>query len=90
MKTIYIILALTIAIQTVSGQDRIAENVSFKSGDETITGILVKPNSGSFKKGVTCLSIAIVKYCVGNLGAFLVNGCSADALQTIAWYFLSM
>ena len=46
MKTIYIILVLTFAIQIVSGQDRIAENVSFKSGDETITGILVKPNSG--------------------------------------------
>lgn len=46
MKTIYSILALTLAIQIVSGQNRIAEKVSFKSGDETITGILVKPNSG--------------------------------------------
>ena len=47
MKTIYIILALTLAIQFVSGQNRITEKVSFKSGDETITGILVKPNSGN-------------------------------------------
>ena len=46
MKTIYIILVLTLAIQIVSGQNRIAEKVSFKSGEETITGILVKPNSG--------------------------------------------
>ena len=47
MKTIYIILAMILAIQSVSGQNRIAEKVSFKSGEETITGILVKPNSGN-------------------------------------------
>ena len=46
MKTIYIILAMTLAVQGVNGQNRIAEKVSFKSGEETITGILVKPNSG--------------------------------------------
>ena len=46
MKTIYIILAMILAVQSVNGQNRIAEKVSFKSGEETITGILVKPNSG--------------------------------------------
>ena len=46
MKNIYIITVLALAIQFVSGQNRIAEKVSFKSGEETITGILVKPNSG--------------------------------------------
>ena len=46
MKTIYIILAMILAVQGVNGQNRIAEKVSFKSGEETITGILVKPNSG--------------------------------------------
>jgi len=47
MKNIYIITVLLIAIQLVSGQNRIAEKVSFKSGEETISGILVKPNSGN-------------------------------------------
>jgi dienelactone hydrolase len=46
MKNIYLITVLTLAIQFVSAHNRIAEKVSFKSGDETITGILVKPNSG--------------------------------------------
>ena len=46
MKNIYIITVLALAIQFVSGQNRTAEKVSFKSGEETITGILVKPNSG--------------------------------------------
>lgn len=46
MKTIYIILAWTLAVQLTSGQNRMAEKVSFKSGDETITGILVSPRSG--------------------------------------------
>ena len=45
MKNIVIITVLVLTIQLVSGQIRIAENVSFKSGEETITGILVKPNS---------------------------------------------
>ena len=47
MKTIYIILAMILAVQSVNGQNRIAEKVYFKSGEETITGILVKPNSGN-------------------------------------------
>lgn len=47
MKKIYIILTLSLTIQFVNGQHRIAEKVSFKSGNETITGILVKPNSGN-------------------------------------------
>jgi len=46
MKNIYVILVLAFGIQLVSGQNRIAEKVSFKSGEETISGILVKPNSG--------------------------------------------
>jgi dienelactone hydrolase len=46
MKNIYIIMVLALAIQLVSAQNRIAEKVSFKSGEETISGILVKPNSG--------------------------------------------
>jgi len=47
MKNIFIMTVLALAIQFVSGQNRIAEKVSFKSGEETITGILVKPNSGN-------------------------------------------
>ena len=47
MKKIYIILTLSLTIQFVNAQHRIAEKVSFKSGNETITGILVKPNSGN-------------------------------------------
>ena len=45
MKNIDITLVFILIIQIVSAQNRIAENVSFKSGEETITGILVKPNS---------------------------------------------
>jgi len=45
MKAIYTTLILIFVIQMVTGQNRIAENVSFKSGEETITGIFVKPNS---------------------------------------------
>ena len=37
---------MILAVQSVNGQNRIAEKVYFKSGEETITGILVKPNSG--------------------------------------------
>ena len=37
---------MILTVQSVNGQNRIAEKVSFKSGEETITGILVKPNSG--------------------------------------------
>lgn len=46
MRCIYTIMVLAIACQLVNGQNRIAKKVSFKSGEETITGILVKPNSG--------------------------------------------
>jgi len=46
MKNVYIIMVLALAIQIVSGQNRIAKKVTFKSGEETITGILVKPNTG--------------------------------------------
>ena len=46
MKNIYIILVLVFTTQLVSSQNRIAEKVSFKSGEETISGILVKPNAG--------------------------------------------
>ena len=46
MKTIYTILALILAVHFANSQNRIAEKVSFQSGDETITGILVKPNAG--------------------------------------------
>ena len=34
------------AVQFTNGQNRIAEEVSFKSGNETLTGILVKPHNG--------------------------------------------
>lgn len=46
MKKVYIIMVLALAIQLVSGQNRTTEKVSFKSGEETIAGILVKPNAG--------------------------------------------
>ena len=46
MRTSLILIALICTFQWTQGQNRIAETVSFKSGEETITGILVKPNSG--------------------------------------------
>jgi len=46
MKNIYVSMVLALAIQLVSSQNRIAEKVSFKSGEESISGILIKPNSG--------------------------------------------
>ena len=46
MKTAYVIFAMIFLTQSLSGQNRIVENVSFKSGEETITGILVKPHIG--------------------------------------------
>lgn len=46
MKTIYLLIACAVAVQFASGQNRIAEEVSFKSGNETLTGILVKPGAG--------------------------------------------
>lgn len=45
MKTIYLLIACAVAVQFASGQNRIAEEVSFKSGNETLTGILVKHHS---------------------------------------------
>jgi dipeptidyl aminopeptidase/acylaminoacyl peptidase len=45
MKTTYITLTLILAIDVLSAQNRISNQVSFKSGEEIITGILVKPNS---------------------------------------------
>ena len=47
MKTVYMLLACNLVIQVAIGQNRIAEEVSFKSGNETLTGILVKPHSGN-------------------------------------------
>ena len=46
MKTVYTVLVVILTIQFANGQNRIAEKVSFPGGDETITGILVKPNNG--------------------------------------------
>ena len=46
MKNICVFMVLALAIQLVSSQNRIAEKVSFKSGEESISGILIKPNSG--------------------------------------------
>ena len=43
MKTASVILLWMLAIQLAGGQNRIAEKISFKSGEETLTGILVKP-----------------------------------------------
>ena len=47
MKTVYMLLACNLVIQVAIGRNRIAEEVSFKSGNETLTGILVKPHSGN-------------------------------------------
>lgn len=46
MKTVYIVIAMIFLMPSLFGQNRIAENVSFKSGEETITGILIKPHMG--------------------------------------------
>ena len=45
MKTYCITLILILAMHVLSAQNRIAKQVSFNSGEETVTGILVKPNS---------------------------------------------
>ena len=60
MKNIYLFMVLALVIQLVSAQNRIAEKVSFKSGEETITGILVKPNSGdNLPVVVFCKSVRV-------------------------------
>lgn len=46
LKTTYTVLLLIFLVPSISAQNRIAEKVSFKSGEETITGILVKPHAG--------------------------------------------
>lgn len=45
MKTFIIISIVIFATQQLLAQDRIASNVSFKSGEETIEGILIQPHS---------------------------------------------
>ncbi len=77
LKTTYTVLLLIFVAPAISAQNRIAEEVSFKSGEETITGILVKPHEGD--------NIPVVVFQQGS-GNFAFDGYENEAWGPHKYY----